>query len=140
MAESNDNGAPAPDAKQKPDEQLIKSGVQKQVQPPEREEQAEGSRTPRLQKMVDRMKTMATQVPGFQAKRLEGKTLEDQYDLLEFYLDNVPVLEKNQKIVPAPVDVGNQTVNNVTISTDPNTGRRNYSVDLISVLKKQQQK
>lgn len=108
------------------------SGGQKQDQPPEREEQAESLNTPRLEKMVSRMKVMAKQVPGFKIEKLKGKNLEDQYDLLEFYLDNIPVLDKNKKIIPEMEVDRTKTFNNVIISTDPNTGRKNYSVDLIN--------
>lgn len=59
----------------------------------------------RLQKSVDRL----ISITKVKKDALEGLSLEDQYDRLEFMLDNMPVNKvvktKNRPIIPLPTTV-----------------------------------
>ena len=86
--------------------------------------------------MVDRLLKQAKRNKSFKSKGLAGKTLEEQFTILEFYLDNVPQIRgKNKKIVPQPAAYGKKDMGGVTITDNPITGKKSYSIDPAKVFK-----
>ena len=87
---------------------------------------------PRLIKMVERLKKQAK----ISAEKLEGKTLEEQYDLLEFYLDNKPKRKRtgNKPVVPVVTLVGETDKGYTLLRKTPDSLR--WQIDLINVLNK----
>lgn len=81
--------------------------------------------------MVDRMIKEASRHRNFKKDKLAGKTLEEQYDILEFYLDNMPKLKsKNKPPVGNPITPGTKKVyEGITIQEHPQTGRKSYVLD-----------
>ena len=57
---------------------------------------------PRLKKMVE----MLIKQTGIEASKLKGKSLEEQFDLLSFYQDNLPKKKENTKVGPNKPIVG----------------------------------
>lgn len=75
-----------------------------ETEPNQENEDVEGEVTakdPRLERTVQRMMKQAGKL-GADLKSLEGKTLDQQFDFLEFYLDNVPKNKsnKNKSVLP----------------------------------------
>lgn len=66
-------------------------------------EEQEIPQDPRLVKAVERMTKEATTI-GLKKEALKGKSIEEQYDLLDFYLENTPkVRKRNQPVVPGVI-------------------------------------
>ena len=75
--------------------------IEEIIEEPEEVEEAIDSR---LQKSVDVLKKLTK----IDEKKLEGLTLEEQFDRLDFLADNLPKTRKvtrNKPIVPLPTDV-----------------------------------
>ena len=81
--------------------------------------------------MVDRMIKDASRHRNFKKDRLAGKSLEEQYDILDFYLDNMPTLKKkkNKPPVGKPTTEGRKEIEGVIIKDNPTTGKKSYVID-----------
>jgi len=109
---------------------------EEEVPEEELEEEEEIEEQPLLKKMVDRLIKQAKRNKSFKAKGLAGKTLEEQFTILEFYLDNLPKIKsKNRKIVAQPTSYGTRDMGGVTVTDNPITGKKSYSIDPLTLFK-----
>jgi hypothetical protein len=96
----------------------------------EEEEIEEEEESPRLKKMVDRLLKEASRHRNFKKDKLAGKSLEEQYDILEFYVDNMPRLKnKNKPPIGKPITEGRKEIEGISIKEHPQTGRKSYVID-----------
>jgi len=90
----------------------------------------------RLKKSVSRMIKQASKYKSFKKEKLVGKSLEEQYDLLDFFLENMPSMKsKNKPPVGTPINIGKKMIDGIVIQENPNTGRKSYVIDPSTLFK-----
>ena len=99
-------------------------------------EEEEVEESPRLKRMVERMIKEATRHRDFKKEKLAGKTLEEQFEILDFYLDNMPKLKnKNKPPVGSPITQGTREIEGIIIKDNPQTGKKSYVIDPVKLFK-----
>ena len=89
-----------------------------------------------VQADYEKMARILQKQAGLKDKDLEGLSPKEKFDKLSFFVEHMPKISKNQKIVPvSPGGVAAQNVEGVTLTTNPTTGRKTYKIDLTKVYK-----
>jgi len=100
------------------------------------EESSEDNVDQRLKKTVSRMIKQASLYKSFKKEKLVGKSLEEQFDLLDFFLENMPSMKsKNKPPVGQPIDVGKKIIDGIVVENNPSTGRKSYVFDPTKLFK-----
>ena len=81
--------------------------------------------------MVDRMIKDASRHRNFKKDKLAGKSLEEQFDILDFYIDSMPTLKKkkNKPPIGKPATEGTKEIEGIIVKHNPTTGRKSYVFD-----------
>ncbi len=104
------------------------------------EETEEEEETEELDKRLEKSVNRLIKITKIDKEKLKGKTLEEQYDLLDLLVDLIPksikkVKSKNKPVVPNPIDVNAPKFGVINKNTPPGV-LFSASYDPIEVFKK----